>query len=132
MTNEHWLSQTDGLRLLFVGLLAGLPTLLAVLASYDDPSVVLRSPSVFALFLGLVVGGSLLVTGLPAVLLVNHRLVSPAVVVAVAVLFWTVLTPQGDSPGITFVVLSSPIYLTVAFAVGNLEHKLRFGSSLPA
>ncbi len=118
-------------RLLVTGVLGGLPTLLAVLGSYEDPSVVLRSPSVFALFLGTVVGGSLLVTGLPAVLLVGYRLVSPAVVVAAAVLFLTVGTPQGDLPALSFVVLSAPVYLAVALAVGGVEHRLRFGSSLP-
>ena len=114
-----------------VGAVAGLPTLFAVLASYDDPSVVLRSPSVFALFLGIVVAGSLFVTGLPAVLLVGYRLVSPAVVVGAAVLL-TMSAPQGDLPAVTFVVLSAPVLLGVALVAGGVEHRLRFGSFLPA
>jgi len=118
-------------RLLTAGTLGGLPTLLAVLASYEDPSVVLRSPSVFVLFLGIVVVGSLLVTSLPAVLLVGYRLVTPVVVVAGAVLFWTVATPQGDAPALMLVVSTSPVYLGVALVGGSVEHRLRFGSFLP-
>lgn len=129
--NDDRSPDTDGQRLLVVGVLAGLPTLLAVLASYEDPSSVLRSPSVFVLFLGTVVVGSLLVTGLPAALLVGYRLVAPVVVVAGAVLFWTVAAPQGDAPDVVFVVLTSPVYLGVALVAGSVEHRLRFGSFLP-
>lgn len=121
----------NGRTLLVVGVLAGLPMLLVVLASYEDPFSVLRSPSVFVLFLGTVVVGSLLVTGLPAALFVGYRLVTPVVVVTVAILFWTVLTPQGDAPDVVFVVLTSPVYLAVALAAGSIEHRLRFGSFLP-
>jgi|GEM_PF-2462813 len=131
MTDEHWLFQTDGSTLLAVGLLAGLPTLLAVLAGYDDLSVVLRSPSIFVLFLVFGVGGSLLVTGLLAVLSVGYRLVSPAVVVGL-VLLLTMLGSEGDIPDISFTVAGAPSYLTIALILGSLEHKLRFGSFLPA
>lgn len=129
--NDDRSPDTDGQRLLVAGVLAGLPTLLAVLASYEDPSSVLRSPSVFVLFLGTVVVGSLLVTGLPAALLVGYRLVAPVVVVAGVVLFWTVATPRGDAPDVVFVVLTSPVYLGVALVAGSVEHRLRFGSFLP-
>ena len=116
---------------LFVGTATGTAVALVVFGTvlYTGAEGVPETNREWLQLVGWIGLGGILTAGVPVVLYLRYRLLSPILVLVVESTFWIVpdlvSTNTGDAPGYFFAVALWPVYLGLYSVAAALEYRLR-------